>query len=42
MTFGENKVMFSEQIYPKMKSIALDAVKATYLKMDPSNYEHNF
>jgi hypothetical protein len=29
-------------IYPKMKEIALDAVKATYLQLDPNNMEHNF
>lgn len=25
-----------------MKAIALDAVKATYLQLDPNNTEHNF
>ena len=29
-------------IYPKMKGVALDAVKATYLQLDPNNTEHNF
>jgi hypothetical protein len=25
-----------------MKGVALDAVKATYLQLDPNNTEHNF
>ena len=29
-------------IYPKMREIALDAIKATYLWMDPQRLEHNF
>lgn len=29
-------------IYPKMKSVALDAIKATYLQLDPNRTEHNF
>ncbi|XP_031505815.1 uncharacterized protein LOC116268178 [Nymphaea colorata] len=33
---------FSEMIYPRMKAIALDAVKATYLQLDPNSLEHNF
>lgn len=41
-TYGEGKFNFSEMIYPKMKSIALDAIKATYLQLDPNNTEHNF
>lgn len=31
------KFSFSEMIYPRMKAIALDAVKATYLQLDPNN-----
>ena len=41
-TVGEGKFSFSQSIYPKMKAIALDAIKATYLKMDPNKTEHNF
>lgn len=41
-TYGENKFSFSDMIYPKMKQIALDAVKATYLQLDTNNTEHNF
>jgi hypothetical protein len=41
-TYGEGKFNFSEMIYPKMKAIALDAVKATYLQLDTNNTEHNF
>jgi tubulin polyglutamylase TTLL1 len=39
---GEGKFSFSEMIYSRMKAIALDAVKATCLQLDPSNTEHNF
>jgi len=39
---GEGKFSFAEMIYPKMKAVALDAVKATYLQLDPNNTEHNF
>lgn len=41
-TYGEGKFNFSEMIYPKMKAIALDTVKATYLQLDTNNTEHNF
>ena len=41
-TVGEGKFSFTNMIYPKMRSIALDAVKATYLQLDPNNGEHNF
>lgn len=41
-TYGEGKFSFSDMIYPKMKAVALDAVKATYLQLDPNNTEHNF
>ena len=40
--FPDKKYNFAEQVYPKMKEIALDAFKATYLKMDPSCFENNF
>ena len=36
-TYPESKFNFAEMIYPKMKSIALDAIKATYLQLDPNN-----
>lgn len=41
-TYGEGKFSFSQMIYPRMKEIALDAVKATYLQLDPNSTEHNF
>lgn len=41
-TYGEGKFNFSQMIYPKMKNIGLDAVKSTYLQLDPNNAEHNF
>lgn len=41
-TYGEGKFSFADMIYPKMKGTALDAVKATYLQLDPNNTEHNF
>jgi hypothetical protein len=41
-TYGENKFNFSEMIYPRMREIALEAVKATFLQLDPNNTEHNF
>ena len=34
-TLSEKKVSFLETIYPKMKAIATDAIKATYLEIDP-------
>ncbi len=40
--YGEGKHNFAEQIYPRMKGIALDAVKATYGQLDPKRLEHNF
>lgn len=39
---SEDKISFADQIYPKMKTIARDAIFATYLKMDPNALEHNF
>ena len=41
-SYPECKFNFAEMIYPKMKAIALDAVKATYLQLDPNKGEHNF
>ena len=40
--YPDRKISFAEKIYPKMKSIALDAWNATYLKMDPKRFEHTF
>lgn len=40
--FPEEKISFAEHIYPKMKAIATDAIKATYLKLDTNALEHNF
>ena len=34
-TFGDKKFSFVETIYPKMKAIATDAIKSTYLEIDP-------
>ncbi len=34
-TYPEKKYSFIEGIYPRMKEIAGDAVKSTYLWMDP-------
>ena len=41
-TMGEGKFSFTQMIYPKMKAIAVDTLKATYLQLDPNNTEHNF
>lgn len=41
-TYPEEKINFAEQIYPKMKNIATDAIKSTYLMLDSNNLEHNF
>jgi hypothetical protein len=37
-----DKYNFAEEIYPKMKLIAADAVKSTYLFLDTNIFEHNF
>jgi D-alanine-D-alanine ligase-like ATP-grasp enzyme len=42
MWYPEQKLNFYNQILPKIKSIATDAVKATYLKLDPKKREHAF
>ena len=41
-TFPDRKYSFVEHTYPKMKEIATDTIKATYLQMDPDQTEHNF
>lgn len=41
-TYPDKKYSFVDLIYPKMREIALDAIKATYLWMDPQRLEHNF
>lgn len=33
--YPEKKYSFVENTYPKMKEIATDSIKATYLEMDP-------
>ncbi len=33
---------FYTQVYPRMREIALDAVKANYLRLDPDNLQDNF
>lgn len=33
---------FAEQIMPKMREIGRDAIRSAYLKLSPSNLEHNF
>jgi hypothetical protein len=38
----DEKYNFAELIYPKMKSIATDTLKSTYLLLDPNRLEHNF
>ena len=41
-SLGEGKFNFNEMVYKKMRGIALDAVRANYLQMDPNRPEHNF
>ena len=41
-TYPDKKYSFIEVIYPRMREIAGDAVKSTYLWMDPDRSEHNF
>jgi tubulin---tyrosine ligase len=38
----EDRNPLFDDVLPQMKSITLDAVKATYLSLDPSRREHNF
>lgn len=41
-TYPDKKYSFIEQAYPRMREIATDAVRSTYLWMDPDESEHNF
>ena len=41
-TYPDKKYSFLDQIYPRMKEIATDAIKSTYLWMDPDQSQHNF
>lgn len=41
-TYPDKKYSFVESTYPKMREIATDSIKATYLQMDPDETEHNF
>jgi D-alanine-D-alanine ligase-like ATP-grasp enzyme len=38
----EKRNCFYEQILPEMKELTLNAVKATYLSLDPNRKVHNF
>lgn len=40
--YPEKKYSFIDSVYPRMREIALDAIKATYLWMDPQRLQHNF
>ena len=42
MWFPEQKYNFAQQIIPKMKAIASDSVKATFMKLDPEKRENCF
>ena len=42
LKYGEEKISFADHIYPKMKSIATDSIRSTYLQLDTNNLEHNF
>ncbi len=33
---------FANDLYPQMRDIATQAIKACYIQMDPSKTEHNF
>jgi len=41
-TYPKDDYDFEEQILPKMKSICLDAVKSSFVKLSPERYKHNF
>lgn len=41
-TYPDKKYSFVESTYPKMREIATDSIKATYLQLDPDETEHNF
>lgn len=38
----KDKYRFEEMILPKMKEIALDAIKSTFVKLSPERFKHNF
>ena len=38
----KDKYNFEEEILPKMKAIALDAVKSVFVKISPERKMHNF
>jgi hypothetical protein len=40
--FPSKKVNFFEEIIPKMKHFAIEAIKATYFILDPNRRTHNF
>jgi hypothetical protein len=40
--YPDKKINFYESIYPKMRSVARDAVRSSYLRLDPRKLEHNF
>lgn len=39
---SKNEDPFKENILPKMKAIALEAVKATFSELDPKRKQFNF
>ena len=42
MTMPEAKVNFMSDIYPQMRNLARDSVRAVYGKIDPNRREHSF
>ena len=39
---ADNKVNFKGEVYPKIRKIVLDTIKATYKKLDPKHRAHTF
>lgn len=40
--YPERKYNFYEMVYPKMRRVAGEAVRSSYLRLDPRKLEHNF
>ena len=40
--YSDSKISFADHIYPRMKEIATDSFKSSYLQFDPDSMEHNF
>ena len=38
----KEKYSFDDQILPRMKEIAADAIRSTYIKINPERLKHNF